>query len=94
MTIQVTKIGNIDNGIDGSEEYLLLTDSEDNLTENQAWEYLHPLVYRDTDTPGAYFCHYKPCKKPIVVWFAITNTMGFMALETVPLHLGIFLGFF
>ena len=58
MTIQVTKIGNIDNGIDGSEEYLLLTNSEDYLTENQAWEYLHPLVYRDTDTPGAYFCHY------------------------------------
>jgi len=57
MTIQVTKIGNIDNGIDGSEEYLLLTNSEDYLTENQAWEYLHPLVYRDTDTAGAYFCH-------------------------------------
>tara|TARA_R110002126_G_C10387961_1_gene494779 strand:+ start:202 stop:471 length:270 start_codon:yes stop_codon:yes gene_type:complete len=58
MTIQIVKIGNIDNGIDGSEEYLLLTNSEDNLTENQAWEYLHPLVYRDTDTAGAYFCHY------------------------------------
>lgn len=57
MNIQVTKIGNIDNGIDGSEEYLLLTDSEDNLTENQAWEYLHPLVYRDTNDAGAYFCH-------------------------------------
>tara|TARA_R110000868_G_scaffold395861_1_gene667838 strand:+ start:651 stop:890 length:240 start_codon:yes stop_codon:yes gene_type:complete len=58
MTIKIVKIGNIDNGIDGSDEYLLLTDTEDNLTENQAWEYLHPLVYRDTDTAGAYFCHY------------------------------------
>ena len=57
MTIQVTKIGNIDHGIDGSDEYLLLSDNEDNLTENQAWEYLHPLVYRDTETPGGYFCH-------------------------------------
>jgi len=57
MTIQVTKIGNIDNGIDGSEEYLLLTNSEDDLTEDQAWDYLHPLVYRDTDIAGAYFCH-------------------------------------
>jgi len=58
MTIQITKIGSIDNGIDGSDEYLLLTDTEDNLTENDAWEYLYPLVYRDTDTAGAYFCHH------------------------------------
>jgi len=57
MAIQVTKIGNIDHGIDGSDEYLLLSDNEDNLSENQAWKYLHPLVYRDTDTPGGYFCH-------------------------------------
>jgi hypothetical protein len=57
MTIKITKIGNIDNGIDGSEEYLLLTDAEDDLNEQQAWEYLHPLVYRDTDDAGAYFCH-------------------------------------
>jgi hypothetical protein len=58
MTIKITKIGSIDNGIDGSDEYLLLTDTEDNLTENDAWEYLYPLVYRDTDTAGAYFCHH------------------------------------
>jgi len=58
MTINITKIGSIDNGIDGSDEYLLLTDTEDNLTENDAWEYLYPLVYRDTDTAGAYFCHH------------------------------------
>jgi hypothetical protein len=58
MTINITKIGSIDNGIDGSDEYLLLTDTEDDLTENDAWEYLYPLVYRDTDTAGAYFCHH------------------------------------
>jgi hypothetical protein len=58
MTINIVKIGSIDNGIDGSDEYLLLTDTEDNLTENDAWEYLYPLVYRDTDTAGAYFCHH------------------------------------
>ena len=57
MTINITKIGSIDNGIDGSEEYLLLTDAEDYLTEDQAWDYLYPLVFRDTDTAGAYFCH-------------------------------------
>jgi len=58
MTNKITKIGNIDNGIDGSEEYLLLTDSVSGyLTENQAWDYLHPLVYRDTNDAGAYFCH-------------------------------------
>jgi hypothetical protein len=57
MTIKITKIGNIDNGIDGSEEYLLLSNNEDDLNEQQAWEYLHPLVYRDTNRAGAYFCH-------------------------------------
>jgi len=46
MTIKITKIGNIDNGIDGSEEYLLLTDSVNGyLTENQAWDYLGDLFW-------------------------------------------------
>ena len=57
MNIKIEKIGCINNGIDGTEEYLLLTNNEDTLTEDQAWQYLHPMVYRDTDTAGAYFCH-------------------------------------
>ena len=57
LEIQVTTIGTIDNGCDGSQQYLLLKCLNDELSEHDAWAYLHPMVYRDTDTAGAYFCH-------------------------------------
>lgn len=57
LEIVATTIGTIENGCDGSQQNILLKCLNDDLSENDAWAYLHPLVYRDTDTAGAYFCH-------------------------------------
>jgi len=57
LEITVTTIGTIDKGCDGSQQYILLQCLNDYLSENDAWAYLHPLVYRDTNDAGAYFCH-------------------------------------
>lgn len=56
MEIKITKIGKIDNGIDGSDEYVLLTRLDDELTPDQAVDWLHPKVYRECSHPGGYFC--------------------------------------
>jgi hypothetical protein len=53
----VEKIGLIDHGCDGSSEYLLVTNPDDETTPDQVIDFLLPLYYRDTQTPGAYFCH-------------------------------------
>ena len=57
LEIRAQTIGTVDNGVDGSEQYILLTCLNDALSENEAHAWLYPKVYRDTDTPGAYFCH-------------------------------------
>lgn len=54
--IQVERIGSIDNGIDGKDEYLLLTNNTDDLTPEQAHNYLLPKIYRRATHPGSYFC--------------------------------------
>lgn len=56
MDIVVTKIGSIDVGIDGRDEYLLLRNREGDLSPDQAIAYLRPLVYREGRGPGSYFC--------------------------------------
>jgi len=57
MEITVTNIGRIEHGIDGSDQYLLLSCGDDNLTEDQAHEWLLPQVYRETyQEAGGYFC--------------------------------------
>lgn len=57
MEIKVAKIGVIDQGIDGRDEYVLLTRSDDELTPEQAENWLLDRVYRHTDRPGGYFCN-------------------------------------
>lgn len=57
LEIKMTKIGTIDNGCDGAKEYILLKCLNDELSEDEAWKYLHPLVYCDTNRAGGYFCH-------------------------------------
>lgn len=57
MEIKRTHIGAIEKGIDGADEYILLERLDDDLTPDQAVEWLHPQVYRDTNQPGGYFCH-------------------------------------
>jgi hypothetical protein len=57
MEITVTKIGNIEHGIDGNDQYLLLTRRDDDLTLEQARDWLLPQVYRETyQEAGGYFC--------------------------------------
>ena len=57
MEVQITKIGTIDRGIDGGDEYVLLNRLDDDLTPEQAVEYLLPPVYRNCMRPGGYFCN-------------------------------------
>lgn len=58
MVITVTKIGNIEKGIDGTDQYLLLSRSDANLTATQAHKWLMPQVYRETyQEAGGYFCN-------------------------------------
>ena len=56
MEIKIEKIGKIDKGIDGSDEYVLLTRLDDDLTPDQAVDWLLPKVYRECSYPGGYFC--------------------------------------
>ena len=57
LEIKTTIIGTIDNGCDGSQQYILLTCLNDNLTEDEAHRWLYPQVYQDTDRAGGYFCY-------------------------------------
>lgn len=53
---ETQRIGLIPLGIDGSDEYLLVTDRDGDIDiEAVRQEYLEQH-YRDTDTPGGYFC--------------------------------------
>jgi hypothetical protein len=57
MNITVTKIGCIDKNIDGNDEYVLLTRNDDDLTCDEAHDWLLPQVYRETQQEaGGYFC--------------------------------------
>jgi hypothetical protein len=53
----IEKIGIIDRGCDGSSEFLLVTCRDDDTTPYLVEDYLLTLYYRNTNTPGAYFCH-------------------------------------
>lgn len=56
-TITLTKIGSIGEGIDGTDEYVLIKNTEDDLTPEQAIAWLLPKVYRRCSGAGTYFCH-------------------------------------
>lgn len=51
-----TKIGAISNGIDGTDLYLLVSSNEDDITPEQAVEYLMPTFYMPSRGPGYPFC--------------------------------------
>jgi hypothetical protein len=55
-TISLSTIGSIFKGVDGRDEYVLLTRADDDLTPDDALEYLHPLVYREGRGAGSYYC--------------------------------------
>lgn len=54
----ITRIGSVEQGIDGNDEYLLVMDGEENKTTDEVEQDFFEAYYRDTDTAGAYFCHY------------------------------------
>lgn len=54
--ITITPIGSIDQGIDGKDEYVLLTRKDDDLDADTAHNWLLPQVYRESLRPGGYFC--------------------------------------
>ena len=58
---KVTRIGKLPLECSDSDEYLLVNCSEDDITPEQVQEYILGIVYRDTHTAGAYFCHHVTC---------------------------------
>ena len=57
LEIKTTIIGTIDNGCDGAQQYILLKCLNDVLSKKDAYDWLLPQVYRNTNTPGGYFCN-------------------------------------
>ena len=54
--IRITPIGTVEQGIDGRDEYVLITSMDDALDVDFAREWLLPQVYRESMRPGGYFC--------------------------------------
>jgi len=50
-------IGTIELGCDGSDQYILFKSLEDDISPDDVYATVLPMVYRDTQTPGGYFCH-------------------------------------
>lgn len=50
-------IGVLNKGIDGRDEYLLISDNEDDLDLNEVHRILVEQFYVDSSVPGGYFCH-------------------------------------
>ena len=55
--LQIKRIGAIDLGVDGSDEYLLVWDNEQDHQVEALEQHLLKRYYRHTDTPGGYFCY-------------------------------------
>jgi heme-degrading monooxygenase HmoA len=57
FNITTETIGTISHGVDGSDQYVLLTRWVDDLTPEDAEDWLLPQVYREThQEAGGYFC--------------------------------------
>lgn len=55
--MRLTNIGNINKGIDGTDQYVLVENVEgDNLDLDTVHENLLDMYYRDCCVPGGYFC--------------------------------------
>ena len=54
--IQIKSIGKLDT-YNGSDQYVLLTRLDDDLTAAFAEDWILPQVYSDTNIPGGWFCH-------------------------------------
>lgn len=54
--IRIQIIGNIDKGIDGIDQYVLLKCIDDDLDADTAHDWLLRRYYHDSTQPGRYFC--------------------------------------
>ena len=59
--ISITPIGRVDAALNGVDQFVLLRDPADDLTTVRAHDWLLPQVYRDTSTPGGYYCYTVRC---------------------------------
>lgn len=53
--LEVAEIGTLPHP-DGRDQYVLVRNREGDLTPDQACAWLLPRVYRNSDTPGGYYC--------------------------------------
>ena len=60
---KVQKIGEIDKGIDGKDEYLLAKDLEDDINVSELEETYLSRFYRECNYSGGYFCHHVTVQK-------------------------------
>lgn len=61
LEISVEKIGKKEKGIDGSDEYVMLTSASGQLTLAQAERWLLRKCFREAQTPGGYYCTSVKC---------------------------------
>jgi hypothetical protein len=54
--ITISTIGTVDDGIDGSDQYILLTRKDDDMTPAQAEHWLLARHYRACRGPGSFYC--------------------------------------
>lgn len=54
--IELTTLGTQDDGIDGSDKWILVVRKDDDITPEQARQYIQNLYYRECSHPGGYFC--------------------------------------
>lgn len=50
------RIGIINNGVDGSDEYLLVSGTEDDITIEHVRKWLLPQYHKECNGPGQYYC--------------------------------------
>lgn len=54
---KTTHIGTVELGVDGSDQYWLVKNPEDEIDARDVERAFLAAVYKDTDVPGGYFCH-------------------------------------
>jgi len=56
LELKITPIGKISHPCDGTDEYLLVRNRNDDITKRQVQEEVFPAYYRECSGPGGYFC--------------------------------------
>ena len=55
--LRIVRIGVVEHGIDGSDEYIHVTRLDDSATAEQIEQWLLPSYYRECSHAGGYFCN-------------------------------------